>query len=30
MAEQPYDLAIVGAGQTGCALAGKIAEKGVI
>ncbi len=29
MAEQPYDLAIVGAGQTGCALAGKIAEKGV-
>ncbi len=29
MAEKPYDLAIVGAGQAGCALAGKIAESGV-
>ena len=29
MAERPYDLAIVGAGQAGCALAGKIAERGV-
>ena len=29
MADQPYDLAIVGAGQAGCTLAGKIAENGV-
>ena len=29
MADQPYDVAIVGAGQAGCTLAGKIAEKGV-
>lgn len=29
MADQPYDLAIIGAGQAGCTLAGKIAQKGV-
>jgi 2-polyprenyl-6-methoxyphenol hydroxylase-like FAD-dependent oxidoreductase len=29
MAERPYDLAIVGAGQAGCILAGHISEKGV-
>jgi len=29
VAEKPYDLIIVGAGQAGCALAGKIAENGV-
>ncbi len=29
MAEKPYDLAIVGAGTTGCILAARIAEKGV-
>jgi len=29
MAEKPYDLAILGAGQAGCTLAGNIAEKGV-
>ncbi len=29
MAERPFDVAIVGAGQAGCTLAGKIAEKGV-
>ncbi len=29
MADKPYDLAIVGAGQAGCILAGHIAEKGV-
>ncbi len=29
MAERPYDLAIVGAGQAGCAVAGKIAESGI-
>lgn len=29
MAEKPYDLAIVGAGQAGCTVAGHIAEKGV-
>jgi choline dehydrogenase-like flavoprotein len=29
MADKPFDLAIVGAGMAGCALAGKIAENGV-
>ena len=29
MAEKEYDLAIVGAGQAGCILAGHISEKGV-
>jgi len=29
VAERPFDVAIVGAGQAGCTLAGKIAEKGV-
>ena len=29
MADKPYDLAILGAGQAGCTLAGKIAEHGV-
>jgi len=29
LAEKPFDVAIVGAGQAGCTLAGKIAEKGV-
>ncbi len=29
MADQPYDLAIIGAGQAGCTLAGKIAQNGV-
>jgi choline dehydrogenase-like flavoprotein len=29
MADQPYDLVILGAGQAGCTLAGKIAEHGV-
>ena len=29
MAEKPFDVAIVGAGQAGCTLAGKIAETGV-
>jgi choline dehydrogenase-like flavoprotein len=29
MADQPYDLVIVGAGMAGCTLAGKIAEQGV-
>ncbi|MDA2934621.1 hypothetical protein MYX82_09800 [Acidobacteria bacterium AH-259-D05] len=29
VAERPFDVAIVAAGQAGCTLAGRIAEKGV-